>query len=142
MVSPNKLENKEALAIARQNFKTWNDALQTNNPTEVARLYANDAAFLPTLSAEFKIGNDQAEGYFEHFLQKHPFGEIINEQVHALGDGYYSYSGLYNFEVGPEERREIANARFTFVYGKDELGEWKILDHQSSLVPKVDPVSN
>lgn len=122
--------------LAQQNFKRWNDALQNGNPNLVAALYTSDNTFLPTLSPEFKQGIPGAIAYFQHFLEKNPFGEIIAEQVQNLNDKSYIHSGMYNFEVGSPDNRSIVEARFTFVWIKTNSGEWKIAHHHSSLKPQ------
>jgi uncharacterized protein (TIGR02246 family) len=118
--------------IASRNFGIWNRALQTGNPKEVAALYITDATFLPTVSGEFKKGQYGAEEYFKHFLEKNPRGEIIQEEVQTLGTDCYLHSGMYNFEVGPGDDRQVVEARFSFVWKKDDQGEWKIVHHHSS----------
>ena len=50
---PNNMINLE---LARQNFKMWNDSLQTKDPKVVATLYSENNTFLPTLNGEFKQG--------------------------------------------------------------------------------------
>jgi len=131
------MENQQNfLEIAHDNFRKWNEALQTKSAKNVALLYREDNTFLPTMSPHFKFDQKGAEDYFEHFLLKNPFGKIIEEKVQPLGENTYIHSGLYNFEVGPAEKREIAEARFTFVWQKDQNGEWKILHHHSSVKPK------
>lgn len=132
-----KTKNPEGnLEIARENFKKWNDLLQTKDPKKVAELYADEATFLPTMSGKFKSGQEETEEYFEHFLQKDPFGKIIEEKVQFTDPNHYLHSGLYDFEVKDKEARSIVRARFTFLWGKDEKGEWKILHHHSSVLPK------
>lgn len=124
------------LEIARKNFQMWNEALQTKEAQKVAELYSEDNTFLPTMSGDFKSGQKGAEDYFEHFLLKNPFGKIVEEKVQPLGENSYLHSGLYNFEIGPAEKREITEARFTYVWQKDKNGQWKILHHHSSVKPK------
>ena len=122
--------------IAKENFQAWNDALQTKDAKKIAELYSADATFLPTLSGDFKFGQDQAEGYFEHFLLKNPFGRIVQEKVQPIGENSYLHSGLYNFEVDKQGgRKEIVQARFTYLWGKDKDGNWKIHHHHSSVKP-------
>lgn len=120
---------------AKELFQKWNNALQTNNKEEVAKLYTDDDAFLPTLSKDFKKGVDGTENYFEHFLKKNPFVKITIEDVRG-DENNIIHSGFYNFEVddGQGERENI-KARFTFVYKKCTDGEYKISHHHSSLKP-------
>lgn len=124
------------LEIARENFQMWNEALQTKDAKKVSLLYSEDNTFHPTMSGDFKSGQKDAEDYFEHFLLKNPFGKIVEEKVQSLGENSYLHSGLYNFEIGPAEKREIVEARFTFVWQKDKDGQWKIIHHHSSIRPK------
>ena len=130
-------QNNELLEIAHENFKRWNEALHTLDPKAVAELYSKDATFLPTLNPEFKKGQEGAEAYFHHFLEKSPDGKIAEEAVQALGPDSYIHSGMYNFEVGPEDNRQIVEARFTFVWQRDEKGDWKAVHHHSSLKPNA-----
>ena len=44
---------------------------------------------------------------------------------------------LLDFEVGPVDDRKVVEARFSFVWKKDDQGEWKIVHHHSSAKPKV-----
>ena len=131
------MKNKQNfLEIARENFQMWNEALQTKDAKKVSLLYSEDNTFHPTMSGDFKSGQKDAEDYFEHFLLKNPFGKIVEEKVQSLGENSYLHSGLYNFEIGPAEKREIVEARFTFVWQKDKDGQWKIIHHHSSIRPK------
>lgn len=123
--------------IAQENFAKWNEALQTKDPKKVAELYTEDCTFLPTLSPDFKKGIAGAESYFVHFLAKDPVGEIKDGEVQSIGEDCYIHSGMYDFEVGPEGERSTANARFTYIWRKEEDGEWKIIHHHSSLKPSA-----
>jgi len=132
----NMEKNENVLEVAKANFNLWNEALQTKSAEKVAELYAGDATFLPTMSPEFKSGKDGAMGYFEHFLLKNPFGTVTDEKVQPLTPECYLHSGMYDFEIGPEDKREVAQARFTFLWKKDKDGNWKIEHHHSSVLPK------
>ena len=123
---------KNALEIARENFRIWNDALQTRNSAIVDQLYREDCLFLPTFPEEGKetVGKDGVKYYFDHFLKKNPLGIIIDEKVEEKGKNVISYSGKYDFEVGPDDNREIVNAEYIFIWKKDE-NEWKIIFHYS-----------
>jgi hypothetical protein len=62
--------------------------------------------------------------------------EIIQEEVQTLGTDCYLHSGMYNFEVGLDDDRQVVEARFSFVWKKNDQGEWKIVHHHSSVKPK------
>lgn len=120
---------------AKELFQQWNNALQTKDKKEVAKLYTEDNVFLPTLSGDFKRGVDGAEDYFEHFLTKDPFGQIVVDDVHG-DENHIIHSGLYDFEINDSsEGRVNVEARFTFIYKKCSNGEYKISHHHSSLKP-------
>ena len=135
-VTPPQESTETMQEIASRNFNLWNSALKTGNPKEVAGLYMTDATFLPTTSGEFKKGQYGAKEYFEHFLIKNPRGKIIQEEVQTLGPDGYLHSGMYNFEVGPVDDRQVVEARFSFIWKKNNQGEWKIIHHHSSARPK------
>jgi len=124
---------KNIRKIASQNFSNWNNALLTKNPKIVAAIYSENCTFLPTLSSDFKKGRRGAKKYFEHFLRKKPCSTIIKESVHIIAADTYVHSGLYNFSLGNSERKNIAKARFTFVWQKNKNNIWQILHHHSSL---------
>lgn len=139
----NNLEQKEGGGekemnfeqIARENFETWNKALLSKDPEMVASLYSDDNTFLPTLSPDFKSGKEGAKEYFEHFLEKNPEGEIVQDKVQVLSDNTYLHSGMYNFTVG-KDQREVVEARFSYVWRKNDDGQWQIIHHHSSVRPK------
>ncbi len=120
--------------IARENFATWNQALLTKDPAKVAELYTADNTFLPTVSGEFKKGHKGATDYFHHFLEKNPEGKIITEKVTAVSADTYLHSGEYDFEVDTPDKkgRTIVHADFTYVWKKNQAGDWQILHHHSS----------
>ncbi len=137
--SQNSAEESEVNSmekLARENFALWNEALLSKDSTRVADLYTRENTFLPTLSPEFKRGFEGAESYFHHFLEKNPNGEIVDSAVQAISDSAYLHSGMYNFEVGPENNRSTVEARFTFLWQKNSEGKWKIAHHHSSVRPQ------
>lgn len=127
--------------LAAKNFNCWNQTLLSRDAHEVALLYSKDASFLPTLNPELKNGQAGAEQYFKHFLEKNPEGKIVEEMVQEISADQsgaslsFLHSGLYNFEVGEPNSRQVVEARFTFLWQKDEDGDWKIKHHHSSLKP-------
>lgn len=122
--------------IARDNFATWAESLQSKDPKQVAELYTEDSVFLPTMAPGVKQGKQEAEEYFEHFLKKNPEGEITQERIQPMGEGYYSHSGLYIFKVGSNGKSDIVPARFTFNWRTEPNGKWRIMTHHSSAEPQ------
>ncbi|MCF6339410.1 MAG: SgcJ/EcaC family oxidoreductase [Sulfurimonas sp.] len=117
-------------------FDTWNQALQTKNPSTVAKLYHPRLGILiPTVSAKIRHNRTEIKDYFVNFLQNNPFGEISESNIRIYGDLAIN-SGLYTFELdGEEEQSRIkVDARFTYVYKKEDK-EWFIIEHHSSVLP-------
>ena len=121
----------------QDNFKRWNDALQTKNAATVANMYTADPSFLPTVSPKHitkgGVGTD-TEDYFVEFVKKNPFGTITDDVVQAYSDDAYLHSGLYTFELGEGAARAPVEARFSYVW-KRVGSEWKISHHHSSVRP-------
>ena len=136
------------METVRENFRRWNDALLSRDPSRVAMLYSSDSSFHPTVDHRFRRGIEEAEDYFKnHFIPKNPSGEVLEEEFLVLADDAYYHAGLYDFEVDLVENNNVVldasgktvrvpvNARFTFVWKKDENGDWKIVHHHSSRKP-------
>ena len=131
------ITKEEALKISRDIFNKWNNLLKTNDPRKVSELYTENNMFLPTLSGEFEFGREGDIEYFNYFLQKKPVGRIVEDDV-RVGERFIVHAGMYTFEVDSADGgREDVEARFTFVYTQNELGEWRIVHHHSSLKPNV-----
>jgi hypothetical protein len=47
---------------------------------------------------------------------------------------------MYTFMVGPDDTRQAVEARFSYMWRKVD-GDWKIVHHHSSAVPKAPGVS-
>ncbi len=121
----------------REQFDTWNDALATLDPEQVADLYAPDGVLLPTLSNRIRSDRDGIVDYFEHFLEKHPVGEINESHVDILSPTSAVDSGSYTFTLTEDGVTSTVDARYTFVYEKNtKTGEWQIVSHHSSANPE------
>ena len=127
--------------MLQANFKRWNDALQTKDPTTVARLYsAGELSFLPTVFSSPKhiSAPPDTVKYFAAFVERHPFGTITDDSVQVFDNGNaFLHSGLYTFELGEgtlASPRVSVDARFSYVWRLED-GVWTITHHHSSLVP-------
>ena len=119
------MSNSTAIELLRK----WANAIKSGNIKQVASLYHDDAILLGTFSGKEKIGHGLIFEYFENLLKSPVEVEIVSEHPMAV-ESFAVNSGLYNFVIGGE----TINARFTFVYQKDN-GEWKIVCHHSSVIP-------
>lgn len=128
----NKLAN-----VAKKNMLLWLETLETKDAKKVAVLYTEDATFLPTVSGEFKRGQDGAEDYFDHFLAKNPEAKVVKESIVPISEDAYLHVGMYDFVIDGEDNHHITvHARFDYLWEQDENGEWRIAHHHSSLKPE------
>ncbi|MGC5034190.1 SgcJ/EcaC family oxidoreductase [Streptomyces sp. DT190] len=119
-------------------FDTWNAALRTGDPREVARLYAADAVLLPTVSDEVRTDRAGITDYFAHFLRNKPVGTKIDSYVDILDRNTVIDTGVYEFALtdpGTGAVRTV-EARYTYVYEKQPGGTWLIVNHHSSRMPE------
>ncbi|MDA1247369.1 MAG: SgcJ/EcaC family oxidoreductase [Cyanobacteria bacterium] len=112
-------------------FESWNQALATGDPVQVAQLYGDHALLLPTLSSELRETPEGITDYFSSFLARHPSGSVTHRQI-LLGCDEAVDAGTYRFTLHDPEA--TVEARYTFVYGLED-GQWRILHHHSSLLP-------
>ena len=112
-------------------FESWNQALATGDPVQVAQLYGDHALLLPTLSSELRETPEAITDYFNSFLARHPSGSVTHRQI-RLGCNGAVDAGTYRFTLHDPEA--TVEARYTFVYGLED-GQWRILHHHSSLQP-------
>ena len=115
-----------------QLFSNWNDAIQTGDPDKVTAMYAEDAVLLPTVSNQVRHNHPEIRDYFVSFLAKSPSGEINEANPRQLTDDLVSNTGVYTFTFGDGAQ---VMARYSYVY-KCIGGEWKILEHHSSMMPE------
>lgn len=117
-------------------FTTWNDALQTGNPETVANLYcAHGAVLLPTVSNRVRTDPKGIVDYFTYFLKSKPVGHIDQQYIRVLGPDTAINSGIYTFHLTQDGKRTSVQARYTYVYEKQN-GHWCIMDHHSSAMPE------
>ena len=115
-------------------FEQWEQHINAGNLSEIVALYAKDAVLLGTFSKIVRNSPDLIREYFiEIFSRKNlrvTFGSVEPRCYSEI----YLYSGTYEFSYEDKELITIP-ARFTYAIGKDETGNYKIVEHHSSLVP-------
>ncbi|KOC90641.1 SgcJ/EcaC family oxidoreductase [Winslowiella iniecta] len=122
-----KVDQKQIEAL----FDRWNDSLQTGDAKKVAANYLSDAVLLPTVSNQVRLTDAERVDYFEHFLQKKPFGKIDSRTIRigcnkAIDVGTYTFTFKDNTKV---------SARYTYTYAFDGK-QWLISSHHSSAMPE------
>jgi hypothetical protein len=73
--------------------------------------------------------------YFDHFLLNKPQGVIDESHVHLWSPTLATRDGIYTFSLSRAGSNSTIQARFSFVYHK-ENGVWKIAEHHSSAMPE------
>ncbi|MEU8764592.1 SgcJ/EcaC family oxidoreductase [Streptomyces sp. NPDC048659] len=118
-------------------FDQWNRSLQTGDPKKVADRYASDAVLLPTVSNQVRSDRAEIVDYFEHFLQKKPFGKKVETIVEVLDNNTAIDTGVYEFTLTDPKtgQKSTVAARYTYVYEKRD-GDWRIVNHHSSMMPE------
>ncbi len=115
-------------------FDKWNASLQTGNPEAVTNLYSEDAVLLPTVSNKVRADHAAIADYFQHFLELHPKGTLNEIHLACFGDIAIN-EGIYTFDIIQDGKPAKVQARYTFVYHRDD-DEWKIVSHHSSKMPE------
>lgn len=107
----------------------------------MTKLYAPDAVLWGTVSEQLRVTPQEIEDYFEYFARLpdlkvsayKPNIRIFGNT--AINDGYYNFT----FTL-PDGTTETKKARYSFVYRKNREGNWEIIDHHSSVLPKAPAV--
>ncbi len=128
MADNKKHEIEEAL-------NSWCSAVKTRVPENVVSHYAEDGVLWGTVSPVIRPGHELIREYFVHFLSKEDIqGEVTDQNIRTYGDIAIN-SGSYIFSWKKKNKPVSAEARFSFVYKKDN-GKWLIVDHHSSFKPE------
>lgn len=120
-------------------YQSWCAAIGTakGNPQEVVKYYAPNAILLPTLSHKMLKNTDGGlDAYFKKLTSNPEIKCVTHELVTHLHGDVATNSGFYSFIFMKDGKEVDLPARFTFVY-KKEGGEWLIIKHHSSELPKV-----
>ena len=117
--------------IASQLLHKWVSAIKGGDPNQVTDLYRDDGILLGTFSNEQRVGHELILEYFEKLLKSPVKVNVVSEHPHVF-ESVAVNSGLYNFVTNSK----TINARFSFVYNKNDVG-WKIILHHSSVLPET-----
>ena len=117
-------------STAAELLQKWTNAIKNGDPKEVTSLYHEDGILLGTFSSKERVGHELILEYFEGLLKSPVEVQIVSEHPHVFESSAVN-SGLYNFITDGK----TINARFSFVYSKNDDG-WKIISHHSSVLPE------
>lgn len=138
---PKSFQNKEELQDLKEvknALKKWISAMKTYDPDAVTALYADDASFWGTVALSIATDKKGIKAYFVDFLRKDDLEiEVTDEYVEFHDDGKEAvYAGAYKFSFSDENGpNQVVPARFTFIFAKQDDGEWLIKHHHSSAMP-------
>lgn len=111
------VSGKTPKMIVQDNFKRWNDALQTKDAAAVANLYdASNLSFLPTVSPQHIKGAEDTKLYFKDFVMKNPFGTITDDSVQVCSLFHLARSGsrtltIFPCQTGLQQRQRLPPLR-------------------------------
>ena len=117
-------------STAAELLQKWTNAIKNGDPKQVTKLYHENGILLGTFSPKERIGHKLILEYFESLLKSPVEVQIVSEHSHVFESTAVN-SGLYNFITNGK----TINARFSFVYNKNDDG-WKIISHHSSVLPE------
>ena len=120
-------------STASQLLQKWTNAIKDGDPKKVTDLYHENGILLGTFSPVERVGHKLISEYFEKLLQDSVEVEIVSEHPHDFELTSVN-SGLYNFVTNGK----TVNARFSFMYTKNDDSDWKIISHHSSVMPESD----
>ena len=105
-------------------------------------MYAPGARLLGTLDTErVRVDEASVQRYFTFFLRQSAdtiapsFPEPSHDGLQLLAPDVAAYSGYYQFKMSKAGVRRVANAKFTFVFQREESGQLRILLQTSGLTP-------
>ena len=117
-------------STASELLQKWTSAIKNGDPKQVTKLYDENGILLGTFSPKERVGHELILEYFESLLKSPVEVQIVSEHSHVFESTAVN-SGLYNFITNGK----TINARFSFVYSKNDDG-WKIISHHSSVLPE------
>ena len=122
-------------------YENWCHAIGTakGQASKVVKYYAPNAILLPTLAPDIlfnRPGGGKNE-YFNTLTSKKDIRCIPQKLITRLYGDMAINSGFYRFSYTDDSgHQKNIPARFTFVYQKVD-GDWLIVNHHSSVVPKA-----
>ena len=117
-------------STAAELLQKWTSAIKNGEPKQVTKLYHEAGILLGTFSPKERVGHYLILEYFESLLKSPVEVQVVSEHPLVFGSVAVN-SGLYNFITDSK----TINARFSFVYSKNDDG-WKIISHHSSVLPE------
>lgn len=115
----------------------WKNSICEPNPSseKISELYDENALLHGTFANTISKGRGQVKDYFDNLLEKpNTCVEIISNKTQIQGNTAIN-TGIYEFLSGDKENPDREKARYNFVYAKGQDGQWRIINHHSSVIP-------
>lgn len=113
----------------------WKVALSSGDETNVTKLYKHDAVLWGTLSPVIRDTPELIREYFVKFATLEDIKVEFSDPVVRVYENTAINTGYYTFSWKENGHSIAVPARYSFVYIR-ENGDWKILDHHSSVIPE------
>lgn len=120
--------------MAENLLRKWETCLNNGDLNGIVALYTDSAVLWGTFSDIIRDNPELIREYFEAlFLRENLSVKFGPSNLRSFGEAAI-YSGEYEFSYQGDEKVKCP-ARFSFVFYKDKTGQYRIIDHHSSLVP-------
>lgn len=122
-------------------YERWTQAIARakGNPQPVVALYSPDTILLATLSPLPLTTRSQLNDYFTKLTRNKDLTVETKQILTQIYPHIAINSGVYIFHFIDKNNKPVAlTARFSFVYHESN-GQWLIVNHHSSLMPKAVP---
>jgi uncharacterized protein (TIGR02246 family) len=125
-------DSKETVVLA---IDQWAAAFNNCDASAARALYSKQPALWGTVSTTLITSAEGVQQYFERLCSSSPKPrvEIQEQRPRQFGDLAVN-TGTYTFTVFPGGQERKVPARFSFTYWRED-GQWRIVDHHSSLLP-------
>lgn len=119
-----------------QKMSEWVSCFAQKNAVNISALYDNDAILSGTFSPIKRNTPALIKDYFDDICTHKKHSVTITDATVRIFDHVAVSTGLYTFNFLMNNTPKTIDARFTFVYIKRDNG-WVIIEHHSSIIPKV-----
>lgn len=123
---------------AWKTIEQWIDCVRRKDIETIVTLYSEtDCAFWGTFGDHLRQSQEEVKSYFDRFLDCESIRcRITSSVTRELSPEIVAFSGVYAFNIVKQagDAEVEAVGRFTCTLRKQN-GEWKLVEHHSSLMP-------
>ena len=130
-----KLVIASPLETIKDATQSWADAFNSRDLESILDHYSEEAVFWGTVSPTLRDEPAEVRGYFE--VIGPDVRVLLGEQRPRVFGDIAVNTGYYQFSDTRDGKKTLVPARFSFVYKRNEIGAWLIVDHHSSHVPTL-----